>query len=99
MRIASALVWTAIIFVGLWYCPYGMPHDASIGAYIAFAALTFTATWFISIAVWATTHAKDSAYPEDESTWGNPCWNCGHVPGCEWQNGMGYACCPECFAD
>lgn len=43
--------------------------------------------------------ALDAADPSDESTWDKPCWNCGHVPGCEWQEEMGYACCPKCFAD
>lgn len=32
-------------------------------------------------------------------TWYLPCWQCDHAPGCEWQDGMGYACCPKCFAD
>ena len=40
-----------------------------------------------------------TADPADEKTWHLPCWNCGHVPGCAWVEGCGYAACPECFAD
>lgn len=40
-----------------------------------------------------------TADPHLKRTWHLPCWACGHTPGCEWQQGMGYACCPECFAD
>lgn len=40
-----------------------------------------------------------TADPELKRTWQLPCWACGNVPGCEWQDGMGYACCPACRAD
>lgn len=40
-----------------------------------------------------------TADPSDESTWGKPCWNCGHVPGCAWVEDAGFAACPECSAD
>jgi hypothetical protein len=53
MRVAGAFIWTALIFVGLWYCPYGMPHHAPVRGYIAFAALVFAAAWLTSVAVWA----------------------------------------------
>lgn len=51
-RIANSLIWTALVFVGLWYCPYGMPHHP-VGAYITFAVLVFAAAWLISVAIWA----------------------------------------------
>lgn len=46
-----------------------------------------------------TVDLDNTADPSDESTWHLPCWQCGHTPGCAWQEGMGYACCDQCFAD